>query len=62
MKTLGTFVIILLFISLPTRGALIKTDYLNAGDGLLLQDTNLGLEWLNIIQTYYTNILYKHMI
>ncbi|WP_286262944.1 PEP-CTERM sorting domain-containing protein [Thalassotalea atypica] len=53
MKILCTFfTILILLISTPSHGALIKSDYLNAGDGLLLQDTNQGLEWLNLLQTY----------
>ena len=52
-KIFITFLIILaLLVSSPSQSALIKTDYLTVGDGLLLQESNQGLEWLNVLQTY----------
>jgi hypothetical protein len=54
MKKLLTILSVLVFvlvISKFTEGALIKKDLYNPGDELLIQDTETGLEWMNMSLT-----------
>ena len=40
-----------LFAVAPVNAALINVDWQNAGDGLLVRDTETGLEWLKLTET-----------
>jgi hypothetical protein len=50
---------LLLIVSVQSKAALISVDYLSAGDGLITQDTDTGLQWLDL--TYSTNISFNDM-
>ena len=43
---------LLLFMAAPAQAELVNADWRVAGDKLLTRDTETGLEWLNIEQTY----------
>tara|TARA_R110001592_G_scaffold349774_1_gene645349 strand:- start:283 stop:948 length:666 start_codon:yes stop_codon:yes gene_type:complete len=49
LKTLFTCVILL--VASSSHAGLIKTDYLNSGDGLLISDSAQGLNWLSLTLT-----------
>lgn len=54
MKNVFVLLMLLSCSSLPMPGyaALIEMDYLTPGDGLITRDTQSGLEWLDITQTF----------
>ena len=58
--SMAYFLCILFFYITPTQASLIVTDYAFHGDGLIVRDTNTGLDWLKLTET--TNISYNEML
>lgn len=51
LTQLGVVLAILIALVAPGRAALIQADLFAPGDGLLTQDTDTALEWLDVDQT-----------